>query len=153
MVPDRTPRRNAASPEPDGWRKMAGTRPETAVKLHLAAPSDQNLLTGYGPGFVAVNRMRVETSVIVLPERLIEPWEVADFAGLAPEHFEFLAGLGVDIVLLGTGARLRFPAPSMARALAERRIGLEAMDTGAACRTYNILVQEGRRVAAALIVP
>lgn len=122
------------------------------MKLQLAGPTDQNLFTGHGPGFVAINRIRHETSLVVLPNRVIEPWAVAQVGDLSPEQLDFLANLDVDIVLLGTGLRLRFPPLGHIRALAAKRIGLECMDTGAACRTYNILAQEGRRVAAALIV-
>lgn len=110
-----------------------------------------NAITGYGTGFVLVNNARHESSVIVLPERIVE-WRTASFAALAQNDFELLAGLGLEIVLLGTGARLRFPRPELTRPLIEARIGLEVMDFQAACRTYNFLMAESRRVAAALLL-
>jgi uncharacterized protein len=120
------------------------------VKLHRAGASPVNTFTGYGEGYVAVNGQRHETSVIVLPDRVLD-WPVKSFAALAAGDFAVFAGLGVDIVLLGTGAKQRFPHPSLTASLARSRIGIEVMDLQAACRTYNILVAEERRVAAALL--
>ena len=97
-----------------------------------------------------VNGARHAASVIVLPER-IEPWAVADFAALTEAHFAALAALAPEIVLLGTGSRLRFPHPRLTTALARAGIGLEVMDVQAACRTFNILAEEERHVAAALV--
>lgn len=122
------------------------------MKIHLAKAEGQNQFSGYGAGYVDVNQRRFERSVIVLPERLIESWPVAQFDDLAPEHFEQLAELAPEIVLLGTGSVLRFPHPRLSVALLKQPVGLEVMDNSAACRTYNILMQEGRRVAAALII-
>ena len=110
-----------------------------------------NTITGYGAGFVLVNHARHESSLIVLPERILE-WHTARFEALARQDFELLAGLGLEIVLLGTGARLRFPPPELTRPLIEARIGFEVMDFQAACRTYNFLMAESRRVAAALLL-
>jgi len=120
------------------------------VKLHAPALTRLYTFTAYGEGYVMVNGARHEASVIVLPER-IEPWPVADFASLAEEHFAALAALAPEVVLLGTGARLRFPHPRLTAPLARARIGLEVMDLQAACRTYNILMAEERKVAAALL--
>jgi len=125
------------------------------VKLHPTGPARGeralNTITGYGAGFVLVNDARHESSVIVLPERIV-PWDIAGFEALARQDFELLAGLGLEIVLLGTGARLRFPPPELTRPLAEARIGFEVMDFQAACRTYNFLMAESRKVAAALLL-
>jgi uncharacterized protein len=122
------------------------------MKFHLLAASGQNLFTGYGEGYVMVNERRHEKSVIVLPDRVLQDWAATSFEALAEEHFETILSLEPEIVLLGTGATFRFPHARLTRALAEARIGLEAMDTFAACRTYNILMAEGRKVAAALII-
>jgi uncharacterized protein len=122
------------------------------MKLHLTRDSGHNLFTGYGESHVMVNQQRHERSLIVLPDQIVENWEVAGFEGLSPAHFEFILSLQPELVLLGTGPRLRFPHPQLTQALAQARIGLEAMDTGAACRTYNFLMAEGRRVAAALLL-
>jgi uncharacterized protein len=121
------------------------------LKLHLSPATGQNLFSGYGAGYVAVNNVRRETSVLVTPNEVAE-WRVERFESLGPADFEFASRLGVEIVILGTGARQRFPAPAITRALAANGMGLEVMDTRAACRTYNILATEGRRVVAAILV-
>jgi uncharacterized protein len=120
------------------------------VKLHAAAPSALNTFTGYGDGFVAVNGQRHESNLIVLPERL-SPWGATSFDALTEADFAIFLDMRLEILLLGTGARQRFPHPRLTQALAARRIGLEVMDLQAACRTYNILMAEERRVAAALL--
>ncbi|HEX8874460.1 MAG TPA: Mth938-like domain-containing protein [Nitrosospira sp.] len=122
------------------------------MKLHLSANTGQNMFTGYGAGYVTVNRVQYESNLIVLPDRIIEDWDVESFELLAPEHFHFLLTLQPEMVLFGTGGILRFPHPKLTRALIESNIGVEVMDTSAACRTYNILTDEGRRVAAALLI-
>jgi uncharacterized protein len=120
------------------------------VKLHATAPTTRNGFTGYGGGYVLVNGARHESSLIVTPEQVL-PWQAASFEALAEADFGVFLGLDLEILLIGTGAKQRFPHPRLTRALAEKRIGIEAMDLQAACRTYNILVAEGRRVAAALL--
>jgi len=123
------------------------------VKLNPTAPgqSGLNTITGYGAGFVLVNNARHESSVIVMPARVV-PWATPSFEALALADFELLAGLGLEIVLLGTGPRLRFPRAELTRPLLEARIGVEVMDFQAACRTYNFLMAESRVVAAALLM-
>jgi len=120
------------------------------VKLHASALGHLHTFTGYGAGYVMVNGTRHEASLLVLPERL-EPWPVAGFETLAEEHFARIAELKPEVVLLGTGGRLRFPDPRLTAPLARARIGFEAMDLQAACRTYNILMAEERNVLAALL--
>ena len=120
------------------------------MKLHASVPSGANTITGYGEGYVMVNGERKDSSVVVLPDR-IEQWQAKQFSGLTAEDFVFLKNLGAEIVLLGTGPRQRFPHPRLTAALAQAGIGLEVMDLQAACRTYNILVAEERKVAAALL--
>ena len=105
------------------------------VKLHLSNTAGLNLFTAYGDGYVAVNHQKHEKNLILLPESLIEAWTTAS----------------VEVILLGTGRRLRFPAGPLMRSFAPAGIGLEVMDLQAACRTYNILAAEGRKVAAALL--
>jgi len=121
------------------------------MKLHQNRAPGRNLFTGYGPGYVSVNGTRWEGSVIVLADQT-QAWNVARFDALSEESFAQLAALPVEILLLGSGARLRFPHPRLTQALVKAGIGLEVMDTQAACRTYNILQEEGRRVAAALLL-
>ena len=120
------------------------------MKLHPSSPSGVNTITGYGEGYVMVNGARRSSSVVVLPDRT-EDWSVTRFDDLRAEDFAFLRDLQAEIVLLGTGARQRFPHPRLTAALASAGIGLEVMDVQAACRTYNILVAEARKVAAALL--
>ena len=120
------------------------------MKLHASTPSALNTFTAYGEGYVMVNSQRFETNLIVLPEKIL-PWEAADFAALKESDFEVFLGLDLEILLLGTGPKQRFPHPRLGQALAARRVGIEAMDLQAACRTYNILMAEERRVAAALL--
>ncbi|HKB83593.1 MAG TPA: Mth938-like domain-containing protein [Burkholderiales bacterium] len=122
------------------------------MKLHLASIDQKNAFTGYGQGYVMVNARRYERSLVVLPGQLIENWGVADVDALAGDHISFLAGLNLEILLLGTGGELRFPSPRLLQPLALAGIGVEVMDTRAACRTYNVLLAEGRNVAAALIL-
>ncbi len=121
------------------------------LKLHADTPTTQNTVTAYGPGFVEINRVRHTTHVLMTPDQ-VEPWPVTSFDSLDATHFERLRDLRSEVVLLGTGARQRFPHPRLTRPLTDARIGLEVMDTQAACRTYNILVAESRKVAAALFV-
>ena len=121
------------------------------MKLHLARAAGRNLFSGYGAGYVAINGQRYERSLIVLPDRVVE-WEIGEFEQLTPPAFESLASLPIDVLVLGTGAALRFPAPACLQTLVEARIGVEVMDTPAACRTYNVLLAEDRRVAAAVLI-
>ena len=120
------------------------------MKLHASGPSGVNTITGYGEGYVMVNGERRSSSVVVLPDR-IEEWPAKRFDQLSTDDFAFLKNLQAEIVLLGTGPRQRFPHPRLTAALAQAGIGLEVMDLQAACRTYNILVAEERKVAAALL--
>jgi uncharacterized protein len=101
---------------------------------------------------VRIGTESVRASCIVTADTLITHWEPQSFAELRPVHLEALFALAPELVLLGTGPVQHFPAAEI-RALAARRgIGLEAMQLGAACRTFNVLVQEGRRVAAGLLL-
>lgn len=120
------------------------------MKLHASAQTALNTFSGYGDDFVAINGERHATNVIVTPER-IQPWNAGGFDALTAADFAVFAEMDLDVLLLGTGPRQRFPHPRITRALADRRIGLEVMDLQAACRTYNILMAEERRVAAALL--
>ena len=120
------------------------------MKLHASAPSALNTFTAYGEGYVMVNSQRHEAGLIVLPEQIL-PWEVAGFSALEESDFEVFLDMKLEILLLGTGPKQRFPHPRLLRALAAKRVGVEAMDLRAACRTYNILMAEERRVAAALL--
>ena len=120
------------------------------MKLHASGLTRLNTFTGYGAGFVMVNDRRYEASLIVMPEKLVS-WEAESFAALKAGDFSTIVAMQPEVVLLGTGEKLRFPHPGLTRALSEARIGVEVMDLQAACRTYNILMAEERKVAAALL--
>jgi uncharacterized protein len=122
------------------------------MKLHSDPRGAQHIVTGYGDGWVAVDGRRYERSLLLLPDRIDADWGPESPEALTEAHLAGLAALAGHIVLLGTGAQQRFPAAPLLRPLIEAGIGVEIMDTGAACRTYNVLVAEGRAVAAALIV-
>jgi uncharacterized protein len=121
------------------------------MKLHLAGTPGRNLFSGYGAGYVAINGQRYEHSIIVLPGQVLE-WEIERFDELGPAVFEVLASLPIDVLVLGTGDVLKFPAPAVLQSFIRTGIGIEVMDTPAACRTYNVLLAEDRRVAAAVLV-
>ena len=113
---------------------------------------DVPAITGYGPGWIGVGPERVTGSVVVGSRGQRLDWQCATFAELTAEHFAQLADLNAELVIFGSGATLRFPQPAWLAPLMAKRIGLETMDTQAACRTYNILAGEGRSVVAALLL-
>jgi uncharacterized protein len=121
------------------------------MKVELEKAEGVNVVTAYGVGYVRINIERHEANLILMPDRIM-PWAATGFDTLQVADFETLRELGAEIVLLGTGARQRFPTPALLRPLIEARIGCEVMDLAAACRTYNILATEGRHVAAALLI-
>ncbi|MEJ2394917.1 MAG: Mth938-like domain-containing protein [Candidatus Thiodiazotropha sp.] len=106
----------------------------------------------YDVGEIIIAERAYRESLILLPDRVIETWSPNSVNDLAEEDFLQLMELEPEIVLLGTGRQQQFPHPSLTQPLMQQRIGLEVMDTAAACRTYNILMAEGRRVAAALFM-
>jgi len=121
------------------------------MKLHLISGVG-SVFTGHGPGYVEVNKQRYDANLVVLPEQIITGWALAGFDDLTREDFRALLEWKPEIVLLGTGSVIRFPHPRLSVDLTAARIGVDVMDTPAACRTFNVLAAEGRRVAAALIV-
>lgn len=121
------------------------------MKLHLSRSPNTYLITGYASDHIQVNGMRHEASLVVLPDEVISGW-ANHMSQLTQAHFETLVLRAPEIILLGTGKTLRFPSPALYAGLLRANIGVEIMDTAAACRTYNILAAEGRRVAAALIL-
>ena len=109
-------------------------------------------ITGYGLGWIAIGGQRVQHSVVLRSTGEWADWTCTQFDDLSPAHFAPLVETNPELVVFGSGNALRFPRPAWIRSLIEARIGVETMDTGAACRTYNILAGEGRRVVAALLV-
>jgi len=121
------------------------------MKLHADLNTSLNTVTGYGEGYVEINRRRFSGAVVVQPQGEVQAWQAESFEALAVEHFAGLLAHAPELVIVGTGARQRFPHPRLTAALIEARVGFEVMDTRAACRTYNILMNEGRRVLAAML--
>lgn len=111
-----------------------------------------NVITRHEPGRVWVGNTAHTMSLLVPWQGGVIPWEVASLAELTSAHFERIAALAPEVVIFGSGQRLRFAPAALMRALIERRIGIETMDTPAACRTYNVLVSERRSVLAALLL-
>jgi uncharacterized protein len=121
------------------------------VKFHLNTAAG-NVFTGYGDDYVRLGVVVYRENLVVTPERILTGWCPDGFDALTDADFAAVAALQPEIVLLGTGTRQRFPSPRLARALAEARIGLDVMDTPAACRTFNILAAEERKVAVAILL-
>lgn len=121
------------------------------MKLHATSTQQYQTVTAYDDSGVDINLSRFSTSLLVLPEVAPVAWPVSAFDRLTPENFTQINAANPDVVILGTGHRQRFLHPGLATILTARRIGVECMDNQAACRTYNILMAEGRKVALALI--
>lgn len=117
-----------------------------------AAPAGINRIRSYRRGSVTIGAEEIRSSLIVTPRCLVRDWPPREFSDLDAMHVRTIAELKPEIVLLGTGATLHFLSPDLLVHLSEAGIGLETMDTGAACRSYNILAGEGREVAAALLM-
>lgn len=128
------------------------TAPCHDMKLHTTSTQQYQTVTGYDDTGVEINAKRYAESLLVLPEIAPVSWPAASFDALTTVHFDQIDATNPDVVILGTGQRQRFIHPRLITALTERRVGVECMDNQAACRTYNILMAEGRRVALALIV-
>lgn len=122
------------------------------MKLHLANLGDTKMFTAHGADHVMVNRVRYDRNIVVNAQEVREDWPVANFDALDESHFKYFLEFKPDVILIGTGAHQRFAHPRLYRALTDMGIGVEFMDTPAACRTYNILVAEDRRVIAAIML-
>ncbi|MDP3823766.1 MAG: Mth938-like domain-containing protein [Burkholderiales bacterium] len=121
------------------------------MKLQADRIEGQNAIARHGPGGVIVNGVEHRRSVLVPWRGDVVEWPVAEFGALTEAHFAALAEMKPELVIFGSGSRIRFVRPALLRPLMERRIGIETMDTAAACRTYNVLLAEGRSVLAALL--
>lgn len=127
-------------------------------KLQPDLPASQFSITSHGPGFLSINGSRFLASIIVTPDSPPQAWECGHPSQLNEQHFAALRALQPELILLGTGPRQVMPNPRLMASLMSRSpagepaIGIEVMDTAAACRTFNLLAAEGRRVLAALII-
>ena len=122
------------------------------MKLHAQLIAGLNAITAYGTDHFAVNGQMLHSSFVVTPDRLIAPWPPREVSALTEADIVQIVELGCPIVLLGTGRKQYFPSPVVLRPLIDKGIGVEIMDSLAACRTYSILLAEGRMVAAAIML-
>ncbi len=122
------------------------------MKLQPDIIASANVIGSHAHGSVVIGERRWNESLLLPWQGEVRPWDLARFDALEASHFDAVAALAPELVLFGSGTRLRFPQPRWLQALHARRIGIETMDTAAACRTYNLLVAEGRQVVAALIL-
>lgn len=122
------------------------------MKLQADRAEGVNIINAYTADSVSVNGEVHTSSILVPPTGPVEPWAVRTLSDLTSTHFERMAEARPELVIFGSGRQLRFPSPSVLQPLMAARIGIETMDTAAAARTYNILVAEGRRVMAALLI-
>lgn len=122
------------------------------MKLQSDPQSGANTITGYGDGYVEINQTPYSHAVLLSSDGNIKEWPVKSFDELAAANFTQMVALKPELIIIGTGNRQRFPKPELVKTLIDAKIGFEIMDSQAACRTYNILVNEGRRVLLALIV-
>jgi uncharacterized protein len=123
------------------------------MKLHVTTTQQYQTVTGYDDDWIEINAIRFDYSLIVLPEIAPIAWPVNSFEALEANDLEAIAAQSPDLLILGTGAKQRFAHPRLINGLLTRGVGVECMDNQAACRTYNILMTEGRKVALALIMP
>ncbi len=121
------------------------------MKFHLST-GEGNVITGVGPGWIRIGVREYRENVVMTAERIAPGWAPGGFDQLGAADFDSVVALAPEIVLLGTGATQQFPHPRITRSLTDAHIGVEVMSTPAACRTFNILAAEGRKVAAALLL-
>jgi len=121
------------------------------LKFHLSTATG-NVVTGLGPGWIRVGAVEYRENVVLTSEAIATGWAPSGFEGLVDEDFARLLVQKPEVVLFGSGSGIRFPHPRLTRALTDASVGIEVMDTPAACRTFNILAAEGRNVIAALLL-
>ena len=122
------------------------------MKLQSDPHSGANTITGYGDGYVEINQTPYAHAVLLSSDGAISAWPVQSFDSLEASHFAQMVELKPELILIGTGSKQRFPKPELLKSLILAKIGYQILDSQAACRTYNILVGEGRQVLLALIV-
>ena len=122
------------------------------MKLQSDPHSGANTITGYGDGYIEINKIPYSHAVLLSSDGEILEWPLKSFEELSPADFAQMTPLKPELIIIGTGKRQRFPKPELLKTLIDAKLGFEVMDSQAACRTYNILVGEGRQVLLALIV-
>jgi uncharacterized protein len=122
------------------------------MEISLDTNQSAYQLRAYEPGKIQVNQTWFEHSIIITPQKLITDWPPQTLSDLQTQHLELIIELNPTLVILGSGSKLTFPSPALLAPLYNKQIGIEVMDTGAACRTYSVLTSEGRNVVAALLV-
>ena len=122
------------------------------MALHLQTNTNQKLFTGHGADYVAINGQHFQQPMVVTADGVRSDWAPADFDSLTAAHFDYFLQMKPEVLLLGTGAKQRFARPELFSGLIRAGISIEFMDTPAACRTYNILVAEDRKVVAAVLL-
>lgn len=121
------------------------------MKFSVADQSIGNIIQAYTDESVVVNGVKFTRSLVIMAERIIADWRPDSFEDLTETDFSSILEMRPDLVLLGTGPKQQFPMPALYQSLTNAGIGVEVMSTPAACRTYNILTSEGRRVIATLL--
>ncbi len=122
------------------------------MKIHLDDRAANYKISSYQKGRIMVNGEILTRSFVLTPTTLVRDWPPQEFEALEAGHFETVASMETEVVLLGSGMHQRFPPAEVLRPLLDAGMAVEIMDTGAACRTFNILVSDGRKVAAALLM-
>lgn len=122
------------------------------MELNLDTGEGRYQIRAYGKDFIQINEQKIAHSIIVTPSQLIDPWPPRSLADLNEEYLKIILELNPSIVLLGSGENLAFPDASVLNVFYQQKIGIEVMNNGAACRTYSVLMSEGRNVAAALLI-
>ena len=122
------------------------------MKLQPDRQPSLNTVSAYGSNYIEINAQRYDQSIILGPEGPVLEWSCSRFEDLKIEDFELIADQKPGVVIFGSGQKIRFPRPELLKPLIQAKIGVETMDLQAACRTYNILMAEGRDVIAALLI-
>ena len=122
------------------------------MKFQLDEPQGGNSISKHDGQSVWVNGKAHVSSLLVPWAGEVQAWALRSFEELTEQHFEQMLSLKPELVIFGSGARIRFAKPALYRSLIQQRIGVETMDLAAACRTYNVLTSEGRTVLAALLI-
>ena len=131
--------------------RLSAHEPQRNVKFQPDFLDGVNTIARQHGGRVWVGAQAYDGSIVVPWSGAVRAWAPARFDELTQAHFDSLLGHNPELVIFGSGPRLLFPGPALLRGLIERRVGVESMDTAAACRTYNVLAAEGRNVVAALL--